>query len=126
MTLERTAAGVAQRLAESQTLVYRSRHWPTGSRPATCGAGFGQRRPGGESSPPPPTGRRSDEIDYEIFGSEMQYVEVTLDPGEMVIAEAGAMMYMTTGHPDGDGVWRSVGAAGRDSWARWRRPANGC
>jgi hypothetical protein len=36
-------------------------------------------------------------IDYEIFGSEMQYAEVTLDPGEMVIAEAGAMMYMTAG-----------------------------
>ena len=28
--------------------------------------------------------RTSDEIDYELFGSEMQYVEVTLDPGEMV------------------------------------------
>jgi uncharacterized protein (TIGR00266 family) len=38
-----------------------------------------------------------DEIDYEIFGSEMQYVEVTLDPGEMVIAEAGTLMYMTAG-----------------------------
>jgi uncharacterized protein (TIGR00266 family) len=38
-----------------------------------------------------------DEIDYEIFGSEMQYVEVTLDPGEMVIAEAGMLMYMTSG-----------------------------
>jgi uncharacterized protein (TIGR00266 family) len=44
-----------------------------------------------------PTGRRSDEIDYELFGAEMQYVEVTLDPGEVVIAEAGAMMYMTPG-----------------------------
>jgi uncharacterized protein (TIGR00266 family) len=43
------------------------------------------------------TGKRSDVIDYEIFGSEMQYAEVTLDPGEMVIAEAGAMMYMTAG-----------------------------
>src|SRR2546421_1730621 len=43
------------------------------------------------------TGRRSDVIDYEIFGTEMQYAEVTLDPGEMVIAEAGAMMYMTSG-----------------------------
>src|SRR5262245_31251745 len=41
------------------------------------------------------TGRRSDVIDYEIFGSEMQFAEVTLDPGEMVIAEAGSMMYMT-------------------------------
>src|SRR5437762_517471 len=43
------------------------------------------------------TGRRSDVIDYEIFGTEMQFAEVTLDPGEMVIAEAGAMMYMTAG-----------------------------
>jgi len=42
------------------------------------------------------TGRRSDVIDYEIFGSEMQFAEVTLDPSEMVIAEAGAMMYMTS------------------------------
>jgi uncharacterized protein (TIGR00266 family) len=42
-------------------------------------------------------GRRSDVIDYEIFGSEMQFCEVTLDPAEMVIAEAGSMMYMTAG-----------------------------
>jgi uncharacterized protein (TIGR00266 family) len=45
--------------------------------------------------PPPPSARRADEIDYEIFGEEMQYVEITLDPGETVIAEAGAMMYMS-------------------------------
>ncbi|MBN2473630.1 MAG: TIGR00266 family protein [Pirellulales bacterium] len=44
--------------------------------------------------PPPPSARRADEIDYEIFGEEMQYVEITLDPNEMVLAEAGAMMYM--------------------------------
>jgi uncharacterized protein (TIGR00266 family) len=44
-----------------------------------------------------PSGRRSDEIDYEIVGAEMQYVEVTLDPGETVVAEPGAMMYMTPG-----------------------------
>ncbi|MCI5145840.1 MAG: AIM24 family protein, partial [Candidatus Electrothrix sp. AR3] len=44
---------------------------------------------------PPPTGRQSDEIDYEIFGHEMQFVEVELDPGESVIAEAGGMMYMS-------------------------------
>jgi uncharacterized protein (TIGR00266 family) len=42
-------------------------------------------------------GKRSDAIDYEIFGEEMQFVEITLDPGEMVIAEAGAMMYMSSG-----------------------------
>ncbi|MDZ7619294.1 MAG: AIM24 family protein, partial [Patescibacteria group bacterium] len=47
--------------------------------------------------PPPPSGRRADVIDYELFGDEMQYAEITLDPGETVIAEAGAMMYMTAG-----------------------------
>lgn len=36
----------------------------------------------------------SHEIDYKIFGQDMQIVEVELDPGESVIAEAGAMMYM--------------------------------
>lgn len=35
----------------------------------------------------------SDEIDYKIYGSEMQFIELALDPGESVIAEAGAMMY---------------------------------
>lgn len=34
------------------------------------------------------------EIDYEIIGDDMQLVEVELDPGEVVIAEAGAMTYM--------------------------------
>lgn len=40
---------------------------------------------------------RADIIDYEIFGSEMQYAEITLDPGETVLAEAGVMMYMQGG-----------------------------
>ena len=35
----------------------------------------------------------ADDIDYEIKGSEMQFVEVELDPGESAVAEAGAMMY---------------------------------
>ena len=38
-----------------------------------------------------------DVIDYEIFGSEMQFVEVELDPGEAAIGEAGVMMYMQDG-----------------------------
>lgn len=38
-----------------------------------------------------------DVVDYEIFGQEMQYVEVELDPGEAAIGEAGAMMYMQDG-----------------------------
>jgi uncharacterized protein (TIGR00266 family) len=36
---------------------------------------------------------RADEIDYKIFGSDMQFVEIELDPGESAVAEAGAMMY---------------------------------
>ncbi len=39
----------------------------------------------------------SHEVDYEIFGNDMQIVEVELDPGETVIAEAGAMNYMEDG-----------------------------
>jgi uncharacterized protein (TIGR00266 family) len=34
------------------------------------------------------------EIDYKIYGDDMQFVEVELDPREAVVAEAGAMMYM--------------------------------
>ena len=51
------------------------------------------------SSYGPATGgtKKADEIDYKLFGDDMQYAEVTLDPGEMVIAEAGAMMFMTAG-----------------------------
>jgi uncharacterized protein (TIGR00266 family) len=37
------------------------------------------------------------EIDYEIVGDEMQFVAITLDPGEACIAEAGAFMYMDPG-----------------------------
>ena len=37
---------------------------------------------------------RCEEIDYEVFGNGMQVVEVELDPGETVIAEAGAMNWM--------------------------------
>ncbi|MEL6713068.1 MAG: TIGR00266 family protein [Planctomycetota bacterium] len=39
-------------------------------------------------------GQKCDEVDYELFGGDMQIVEVELDPGETVIAEAGAMNYM--------------------------------
>ena len=37
---------------------------------------------------------RCQEIDYEIHGNDLQVVEVELDPGETVIAEAGAMNWM--------------------------------
>jgi len=38
-----------------------------------------------------------DVVDYEIKGSEMQFVEVELDPGEAAIGEAGSMMFMESG-----------------------------
>lgn len=37
------------------------------------------------------------EIDYKIFGGELQCVEIELDPQEAVIAEPGSFMYMTDG-----------------------------
>jgi len=53
------------------------------------------------------------EVDFRILGSDMQFVEVELDPGESTVAEAGSMMYMTPGiemetiFGDGSGLQRS-------------------
>ncbi len=38
-----------------------------------------------------------DVVDYEIKGSEMQFVEVELDPGEAAVGEAGSLMFMEAG-----------------------------
>ncbi|WP_207433756.1 TIGR00266 family protein [Sabulibacter ruber] len=40
---------------------------------------------------------RSHEVDYRIYGSDIQVLEVELDPQETVIAEAGAMVFMEDG-----------------------------
>lgn len=37
---------------------------------------------------------KAHEIEYKLYGSEMQFVEIILDPNETVISEAGAMMFM--------------------------------
>ncbi|MBM3846437.1 MAG: TIGR00266 family protein [Verrucomicrobia bacterium] len=37
------------------------------------------------------------EIDYKIYGDDMQFVEIELDPQEAAVAEAGAMMYIEDG-----------------------------
>jgi len=61
-------------------------------------ASLGVGSPAAYSAPPKaPTAHRADVIDYEIYGDDMQFVEVTLDPEEVVIAEAGGMMFMTDG-----------------------------
>lgn len=56
-------------------------------------------------------------VDYEIIGDDIQIVEVELDPGETVIAEAGAMNYMEDGisfeAKMGDGSVASEGFMGR-------------
>jgi len=41
--------------------------------------------------------KKSHEVDYQVYGDDLQFVEVELDPSETVIAEAGAMMYMEDG-----------------------------
>ena len=38
-----------------------------------------------------------DVVDFEIHGSEMQFVEIELDPGEAAVGEAGSLMYMDAG-----------------------------
>ena len=68
-------------------------------------------------------GSAADDINFRIVGGDMQFVEVELDPGESVIAEAGALMYkhndisLTTIFGDGsgqqDGVFDKLLGAGK-------------
>lgn len=66
---------------------------------------------------------QSHEVDFEIHGDDMQFVEIGLDPSESVIAEAGAMMYLDDGitfetrmgdgsEPD-RGMWGKLKGAGK-------------
>lgn len=68
--------------------------WQTIAGHADFAADFDATRSG---PPPAPRATSADEIDYEIFGEEMQFVEITLDPQEACIAEAGSFMYMDPG-----------------------------
>ncbi len=95
MTLEELRQGLASGRYTAETMVFRQGMdgWtPAGRVPELAGTG------GGPAVPPPPVGGAgADEIDYEIHGHEMQFVEIELDPGEAVVAEAGGMMYMGNG-----------------------------
>lgn len=65
----------------------------------------------------------SHEIDYEIFGDDLQCVEIELDPQETVIAEAGSMMMMDQsiemntimgdGSKESEGIFNKLFAAGK-------------
>ncbi len=70
---------------------------------------------------------RSHEIDYQLHGDDLQFVEIALDPGESVIAEAGAMMFIEEGiefetklgdgsDPD-QGAWGRLKSAGKRALA---------
>jgi uncharacterized protein (TIGR00266 family) len=65
------------------------------SRTAGSAGSGGSGGSGGSPAGPSPTGQRflPDDIEYKIFGAEMQFVEIALDPGESAVAEAGALMY---------------------------------
>ena len=60
---------------------------------------------------------KSHEIDYHIYGEEMQYVEIELDPQEAVVAEAGSFMMMDSGIQMetifGDGSNQTQGVMGK-------------
>lgn len=57
------------------------------------------------------------DIEYKIYGEEMQYVEIELDPEEAVVAEAGSFMMMDTGISMdtifGDGSNQNQGVLGK-------------
>ncbi|MDY2588168.1 MULTISPECIES: TIGR00266 family protein [Winogradskyella] len=63
------------------------------------------------------TDRNAHEIDYRIYGEEMQYVEIELDPQEAVIAESGSFMMMDDGIKMdtifGDGSQKDKGFLGK-------------
>ena len=95
LAAEDVRASLANGSADLATLAFGpglSGWTPLGGVPELAGTGA----PGAPPLPPPPP-RRAHEIDFEVHGSEMQFVEVALDPGEAVVAEAGSMMFMTPG-----------------------------
>lgn len=90
LTTEQVLAGLASGQYTETTLVWRDgfADWQPADRIVELRAT--QAAP----TPPPFSGKEAHEIDYTIYGNEMQFVEIELDSQESVISEAGAMMYM--------------------------------
>src|SRR3954470_12718473 len=89
-----------------ETLVYGPgmKNWARAADVPVLAQALGVPAAGYDLAPPIPpggggygAGQRSHEIVVEIFGNDMQHPGVTLDQGETVIAEPGAMMFMTPG-----------------------------
>ena len=73
-------------------------NWEPIGRRAEFKAAFADAPAAERPRPPAPSGPTvAHEIDYEIHGDEMQFVEITLDPLEACVAEAGAFMFMDPG-----------------------------
>ena len=99
MSAEEIAANLENGTANADTLVFgpgmkqwqKLREVPRFAEDLSRGSAHG--------GPPVPAapGRRAHDIDFQILGHEMQFVEVELDPGECAVAEAGSMIYMTSG-----------------------------
>ncbi|HEX6916011.1 MAG TPA: TIGR00266 family protein [Chitinophagaceae bacterium] len=72
--------------------------------------------------------RNNHEIDYRIYGEEMQFVEVELDPNETAVAEAGSFMMMDEGVQMqtifGDGTQQQSGILGK-LWGAGKRLLTG-
>lgn len=72
--------------------------------------------------------RSNHEIDYHIYGEEMQCVEIELDPQETAIAEAGSFMFMEDGVQMqtifGDGSGQQKGILGK-LWSAGKRVLTG-
>src|SRR5439155_1185918 len=77
------------------------------------------------------------EVDYKVLGDDLQFVEIVLDPGEAVVAEAGAMMYLEDGiqmttifgdgsQAKGDFIDKLVGAGKRLRTGETLRVDTGC
>lgn len=101
-----------RQLAESGELLPADQVWKEGMEEWLPASRISGLFPASAPAPPPPpppgeaapqarparsTARRCHEVSYEIHGDDMQVVEVELDPGEAVIAEAGGMNYMEDG-----------------------------
>ena len=67
------------------------------ARCPTCNAIVDVPSDAAPESPMMVSREKSDVIDYELFGSECQYVEITLDPGEIALARLESLLHMTPG-----------------------------
>ncbi len=98
VSAEEIISNIQNSSVQPDTLVYTAgmRDWAPIKDVAVFASAFGKKT-GGPIIVPNVPGRTAHEIDFKIYGDDLQFVEVELDPGESVVAEAGAMMYMTQG-----------------------------